>query len=467
MRQIIFDLGRWELFGGEVALRVFGYGLMLVLGFLGSVLLARWRARRAGEDPETISQCAVLALIGGVCGARLLYVIRFRDQFAGEDFWSIFDISSGGLVYFGGLIGGAGLILLYLVFRRLPVRRFMDVIAPSLMLGLAFGRCGCLLNGCCWGGPARADFACHTRLPMVSRPLVRLDDDSPYAPDQGLCPAYAEQYWAGRAQPDERLLNAYARVRRVQPDGTVRMMPPPLPTGELHGPLTDEQLAVTFASDEELRERFGRLATDDGKLGLTAWQEDLREPGGLLAGSEHWSEAVTFDRPDSRGRPDGRLSFPEFRDYLRARRKLLLERFDTDGDRQLTGPERQAANDYLRADQFALLAEQRTGPRLPAQILGIANALILCALLNLFYRHRLREGRVLALMLVFYPLTRFVLESIRAENPLAVLNGDLTPSQGTSIVLLLIGVLWWYAIGKLPASSGPPLHRRVQPDPPA
>lgn len=466
MRQIILDLGRWEVFGSELDLRVFGYGLMLVLGFLASVLLARWRAKRAGEEPETISQCAVLALIGGVLGARLLYVIRYREQFAEEGFWSILDISSGGLVYFGGLIGGAVLILLYMLFRRLPVRRFMDIIAPSLMLGLAFGRCGCLLNGCCWGGPARADFACHTRLPMVSRPLLRLDGDSPYAPDQGLCPAYAEQYGSGRVHPDERLLNAYARVRRVQPDGTVRMMSPPLPTGELHGPLRGEQLTATFATQDELRQRFDPLATDDGKLGPETWEADLREPGGLLAGSEHWSEAVAFDRPDSRGQPDGRLSFAEFRSYLRARRKLLLERFDADGDRELTGPERQAANDYLCADQFALLARQRTDPRLPAQLLGILNALILCGLLNLFYRHRFGEGRVLALMLVFYPITRFVLESIRSESPGGLLSGLLTPSQGTSIVLLLIGVLWWYIIGRLPASSGPPLHRRLDAHPP-
>lgn len=465
MRQILLDLGDCELFGFSLSLRVFGYGFMLVLGFLCSVLLARWRARRAGQDPETISQFALLALIGGILGARLLYVLREWDHFAEEGLASLFDISSGGLVYFGGLIGGAGLILAWMLLRKMPVRRFMDIIAPSLMLGLAFGRVGCLLNGCCWGGPADPHFALHTRLPMVSRPLVRLGEE-PYAPGQGLCPAYGELYWQGRVHPDPRLLNRFAGVRTTGPGRSELLLPPPLPPEELHGELPPGQLQPVFLDEATLRQRFAAVAGTDGLLGRAEFQADRNAAGKLLAGCEFWDEAVVFDQPDATGRKDQRLSFREFLAYRDAHRRWLLGRFDTDADGRLGPDERAQAEDYLRADLYALLAAEKTPPRLPAQLLGILNGLILCGLLNLFYRHRLREGRVLALMLLLYPLTRFILESIRSPNALAVMNGDLTDSQVTSIVLWMVGVLWWMIIGRLKPSAGPVhLPKIPQPEP--
>jgi phosphatidylglycerol:prolipoprotein diacylglycerol transferase len=75
MQQILVDFGTVELLGREISLRIYGYGLMLVLGFLTATGIAMWRARRSGEDSESFSHVAVLALIGGVVGARIAYVI--------------------------------------------------------------------------------------------------------------------------------------------------------------------------------------------------------------------------------------------------------------------------------------------------------------------------------------------------------------------------------------------------------
>ena len=140
MKQIIFDFGTLPIL--DIPLRVFGYGLMLVCGFLVAIFFARWRARRAGEDPDSITYIGMLGLLGGGVGARLMYVFKHWDVYSGPgaDFMEIFNVTSGGLIYFGGLAGGTILVLLCLWIRKLPMRRFLDIVAPSLMIGLAFGR---------------------------------------------------------------------------------------------------------------------------------------------------------------------------------------------------------------------------------------------------------------------------------------------------------------------------------------
>jgi phosphatidylglycerol:prolipoprotein diacylglycerol transferase len=87
----------------------------------------------------------------------------------------------------------------------------------------------------------------------------------------------------------------------------------------------------------------------------------------------------------------------------------------------------------------------------PAQAYGIINALVLAAVLSAIFRLRTREGQVFAWLLVLYPITRFMLEYIRDDNP----NMALTPAQGKCLILTAagLGVLW--VLRRLPASCGP------------
>lgn len=206
-----------------------GYGAMLALGFLVAILVAKWRARREQENPEHIYNAAILALLGGVLGARLFDVIEYADSrypewwrglfvFEGVDplwlilggvgaavmalvnllpwarradgrlrfgavagwavagailvgrgafisqhrdeyfgFLEALNITSGGLTVYGGLILATLLVVPYLAYLRyrhgVNPLKLLDIIAPSLALGLAFGRMGCFLNGCCYGAP--------------------------------------------------------------------------------------------------------------------------------------------------------------------------------------------------------------------------------------------------------------------------------------------------------------------------
>ena len=224
------------------SLPIRGYGAMLAIGFLAAILLGAWRARREGENPDHIYNIGLLALLGGVLGARLFDVMAHADRypdwtrgfniFEGLRAWWLIGgaalggglailglapgskekargpwrwivtggwavllalvlgragyivavraaelakgrsaellsyngfldslkVTSGGLTVLGGLIVATALVVPYLVYIRyrwgVNPLKMADITAPSLALGLAFGRAGCFLNGCCFGAPS-------------------------------------------------------------------------------------------------------------------------------------------------------------------------------------------------------------------------------------------------------------------------------------------------------------------------
>lgn len=140
-----------------------GYGVMLLLGVVSGVGLAAWRAHRAGLDPEMIMSLAFSTVIGGIVGARLLFVFQYWDRLRGatwrETMGNLLSVDKGGLVVYGSLIG-AGVAFLFFTWKhRVHALALADLIAPSLALGLALGRVGCLMNGCCFGGPCDLPWA--------------------------------------------------------------------------------------------------------------------------------------------------------------------------------------------------------------------------------------------------------------------------------------------------------------------
>ncbi len=114
-------------------------------------------------------------MIGGVIGARAFFVIQYWDEFeripAGQRLLAVVKLTEGGLVIYGGMVGGLLAGLLYCVLYRLPVLSFADLITPGFLLGQAFGRIGCFLNGCCFGGICAADLP-TVQFPQGSPPYV-------------------------------------------------------------------------------------------------------------------------------------------------------------------------------------------------------------------------------------------------------------------------------------------------------
>ena len=161
MRQVLF---RIPLYFTE--LPIYGYGAMLFLGFVCCTFWASRRARKQGLNPDLIVDLGMWIFIGGLVGARLFYVLQKREQY--DSLIEFFYIWKGGLVYYGGVIGGLAGFFLFVRKRRLSALRILDMLTPTIALGLAFGRVGCTLNGCCFGDYCELPWA--IAFPMGSIP---------------------------------------------------------------------------------------------------------------------------------------------------------------------------------------------------------------------------------------------------------------------------------------------------------
>lgn len=145
-------------------LPVRGYGVMLVVASLTGLAMSVHRARQRGLDPDVIFSLAFGMFICGILGARLFYVIEYWNDFVAAGGVSgalrkALQFTEGGLVVYGSLIGASAAFVLFVLRRKLPLLAMADLIAPSLVAGLALGRIGCLLNGCCYGGVCELPWA--------------------------------------------------------------------------------------------------------------------------------------------------------------------------------------------------------------------------------------------------------------------------------------------------------------------
>jgi phosphatidylglycerol:prolipoprotein diacylglycerol transferase len=135
---------------------------MMALAFLAGLVTATRRARLVNVPGDIIADVTLWLMVGGIVGARFVYVTTYwKQEFASQPFSEVFMVQHGGLVYYGGLIGATIAGLAYLAWKKQPVWKITDILAPSIALGSVFGRIGCLLNGCCYG------YACN--LPWAIR----------------------------------------------------------------------------------------------------------------------------------------------------------------------------------------------------------------------------------------------------------------------------------------------------------
>lgn len=141
MHPIFFSIG---------PLTIRWYGVMAAIGFLLAALFLNLNRKRAGMNENQASALLFIAIISGVAGSRIFYVIQNWAQFRG-DFWEIFRIDHGGLVFYGGFFLAICALAIYCRNTKLDIIRVLDVFSPALAIGHAMGRIGCFLNGCCYG----------------------------------------------------------------------------------------------------------------------------------------------------------------------------------------------------------------------------------------------------------------------------------------------------------------------------
>jgi len=160
------------------------YGVLVALAFLSGLLVSSRLARRAGLDPDRVSNLGIYAAVAAIVGAKLFLIgadSSYYRQNPGQIF-SLATLQAGG-VFFGGLLAALATGTWYLRRHRLPALATLDVFAPGLALGHAIGRLGCFLAGCCWGKPAGVAWAVTFTKP-VARELVGVPLGIPLHPAQ-------------------------------------------------------------------------------------------------------------------------------------------------------------------------------------------------------------------------------------------------------------------------------------------
>ena len=347
--------------GVPLGVPIRGYGLMVLLAIVTSVLLLVHESRRMGLHPELMLSLAFFMILAGFAGARLFYVIEYWPRFSapswGATVANILKLTDGGLVVYGSFIGAAISVLLFVRQHRLSLLAVTDLLAPSMMLGLAVGRIGCFLNGCCWGAMCGGSVLGVT-FPQGSPPFVDQIEDGSLLDMQF------------KRNPD----GTYT-VKTVKEDGL----------GDQAGLQSGDRIQRILLPDQAA---FNRM---------------------------RHGEAT----------PAAPLS-------------IVLE-----GDRYVSW-------------QFADLPSH-TAPIYPSQILSSINAALICLFLWSYYPLRRRDGETTALLVSIYPVTRFVLEMIRTDEPgLLAIDLKVTISQAISL-LLLAGVigLWAYVLSRPKGSALP------------
>jgi phosphatidylglycerol:prolipoprotein diacylglycerol transferase len=432
-----------------------GYGVMVLLAVLSGLGLLLWRARRAGVDPEMILTLAFWMILPGILGARVVYVVqKWPEQFwpiyldekhggLGPLVFAVVNMAAGGLVVYGAFLGG--LVGLYLFWRKycIPLLPVADLFAPSLILGLALGRIGCLMNGCCFGGPC--DLPWKITFPWDS-PVHAHQVTVENAPLFGLSlkdgkdgPVIAE---IEPGSPGEK-----GGLRAGQPVYEINGVPVESAKHAETVMLAADKLnlIIRTAKAEPMTWTIDDPPAADSqhKGGLTLFGLDLG-PGEnglpvITRVASQSAEAAAGLRPGQHVvSVNGRLvrSMEALSSLMDRHRHELWADVKT--------------SNIAPAVELAISRPlPRSLPVHPAQLYAAISAMLLCFVLLAFDRVARREGMVFALLITLYPIARFLEEMIRTDEK-GLLGTNLHISQFISLGLLVFALGLWVYIRKQP-----------------
>jgi len=159
------------------------YGLLIALSILLGLNLSKKLARSRGIDPYLISEMLPSLVLSSIIGARIYYVIFEYRQFSGDNFFTpikIFNIYlnipsslaiwEGGIAIHGALLGGFLSIYLFCKSKKIPLKIFLDLLMPSVILGQAIGRWGNFFNNEAFGIPTNLPWKVF--IPLSNRPII-------------------------------------------------------------------------------------------------------------------------------------------------------------------------------------------------------------------------------------------------------------------------------------------------------
>ena len=161
----LHDFGPITILGKTIPIGIHSYGIMMALAFLSVLVGLQRELPRKNIDVQLAFPIVFRALVFGIIGAKIYYAIEYRDLSA--------LISSSGLVWYGGLIGGS-VAVLYTIHRSgNPILPTIDAIGPLLLLGHGIGRIGCLLAGDgCYGRRCTLSWPWGMKFPAGIKPTI-------------------------------------------------------------------------------------------------------------------------------------------------------------------------------------------------------------------------------------------------------------------------------------------------------
>ncbi len=136
MYPILFRIGPFK---------VYSFGLMVVLAFLAGAWFTAKELRRRSIQPDNIDGYPLIALVGGILGARVYYLVAHYREVLRNPLHELF--SGAGLTWYGGVIGGAVATLAWARHKGQGLWSMCDAFAPGLAVAYAVGRIGCHLSG--------------------------------------------------------------------------------------------------------------------------------------------------------------------------------------------------------------------------------------------------------------------------------------------------------------------------------
>ncbi len=149
---------------------IYTYGVLVAAGVLIALWYLRRQAPRAGLDPRRTWDMAIYGIFAALFVAKIWYIFGDWSHYAAHphDILSVATIESGGTFY-GGVIGGILLVLIYSYIYGMPLLAVFDTFAAALPIGHAIGRLGCFTAGCCYGKPTTLPWAVTFTSPVAGR----------------------------------------------------------------------------------------------------------------------------------------------------------------------------------------------------------------------------------------------------------------------------------------------------------
>ena len=129
--------------------KIYGYGLMIMIGILSALCLLSYRSKKEQYNEDNVWDMAILTIICGVIGGKVMYIITDIKEVLQNP--SVLKNIGNGFVIYGAILGGILGIYIYSKKKAWNTLNVLDLLVPSLPLAQGFGRIGCFLAGCCYG----------------------------------------------------------------------------------------------------------------------------------------------------------------------------------------------------------------------------------------------------------------------------------------------------------------------------